>query len=130
MKRITILFLISLLTAISGFSEDIYPKKLNDTLVIITSTQLKQSNLIFLEKEKLSKENKELEEKIVLQNQIINNYIQVDSLRVVEQQQFKLQIENLNKEIRKKSKSSLRNGLIYGGIAGISLTSILFLLLR
>ena len=128
MKKLTVLFLISLLTAISCFSRDIY--QLNDSTVAISTQQLKQVNLIFLEHDKLSKENKELVNKVNTQWRIINNYQKIDSLRVVKELNYQYQIEDLNKQIKKKSKSSLRNGLLIGGICGISITSLIFLLAK
>jgi len=113
MKKINLLLLISLLTAISGFSQDTYPKKLNDTLVIITSDQLKQTNLIFLEHDKLSKENKQLYSKVALLDSINNNYVKIDSLNNVT-------ISNLKRELDKKSKNKpVKNYLIGGGVGTI-----------
>lgn len=128
MKKLTVLFLISLLTVMSCFSRDIY--QLNDSTVAISTQQLKQVNLIFLEHDKLSKENKELVNKINTQHQIINNYKQIDSLRVVKELDYQRQIGDLNKEIKNKSKSSLRKGLLIGGICGVSITSLIFLLVK
>lgn len=128
MKRITGLFLISLLTVISCFSRDIY--QLNDSLVVITTQQLKQTNLIFLEHEKLSKENIELTNKIKIQQEMLDNYQKVDSLRINKEREYQLQIDNLNKQIKVKSKSSLKKGILIGGICGVSITSLIFLLAR
>lgn len=97
---------------------------------MITTQQLKQTNLIFVEHEKLTKENIELNKKIDVQKQMINNYQQVDSLRLLKEQQYEKQIVDLNKEIKKKSKSNLRNGILIGGVVGISVTSLLFLLIK
>lgn len=99
-------------------------------MVVITTQQLKQTNLIFVEHEKLTKENIELNKKIDVQKQMINNYQQVDSLRLLKEQQYEKQIVDLNKEIKKKSKSNLRNGILIGGVVGISVTSLLFLLIK
>lgn len=103
---------------------------MGDSLVLITTDQLKQSNLIFLEHDKLSKENIQLNKKIKYQEEIINNYSKIDSLNILKQQELNNQITNLQSEIKKKSKSSLRNGILIGGGVGIAVTSLVFLLIR
>lgn len=79
--RSIILLLINLLIAIASFSQTTYPRRLNDSLVVITNEQLKQSNLIFVEHEYLTKENVLLNEKICLQDSLINNYHKIDSIQ-------------------------------------------------
>ena len=130
MKRIIILFLINLLIVISSFSQTIYPKQINDSLVIITTQQLKQSNLIFVEHDKLKRENVELTNKIDIQKQMLTNCQKLDSLRLLKEQDYQLQIDNLNKQIKSKSKSSLKKGILIGGVCGVSITSLIFLLAR
>lgn len=103
---------------------------MGDSLVLITTDQLKQSNLIFLEHDKLSKENIQLNKKIKYQEEIINNYSKIDSLNVLKQQELSNRITDLQSEIKKKSKSSLRNGILIGGGVGIVVTSLVFLLIR
>lgn len=103
---------------------------MGDSLVLITTDQLKQSNLIFLEHDKLSKENIQLNKKIKYQEEIINNYSKIDSLNVLKQQELSNKITDLQSEIKKKSKSSLRNGILIGGGVGIVVTSLVFLLIR
>lgn len=109
------------MTAISCFSQDIYPKKLNDSLVVITADQLKQTNLIFLEHSKLSNENKLLYDKINLLDSLNSNYVKIDSINTIK-------INNLNKELKAKSKKSYK-GYIIGGGAGTILGLILGILL-
>lgn len=121
MKKISLLLLISLLTAISCFSQDIYPKKLNDSLVVITANQLKQTNLIFLEHDKLSNENKMLYNKITLLDSLNNNYVKIDSIN-------NITINNLKQELSKKSKSPVKHYII-GGSFGAVLGLILGILL-
>ena len=123
MKKISLLLLINLLTAISCFSQDIYPKKLNDSLVIITSEQLKQTNLIFLEHDKLSKENKMLYDKVSLLDSLNNNYVKIDSLNTIT-------INSLKQELNEKTKKNkpIKNYLIggsFGAILGLVLGIIL-----
>lgn len=121
MKKISLLLLISLLTAISSFSQDTYPKKLNDSLVVITANQLKQTNLIFLEHDKLSNENKMLYNKITLLDSLNNNYVKIDSIN-------NITINNLKQELSKKSKSPVKHYII-GGSFGAVLGLILGILL-
>lgn len=121
MKKISLLLLISLLTAISSFSQDTYPKKLNDSLVVITANQLKQTNLIFLEHNKLSNENKMLYNKITLLDSLNNNYVKIDSIN-------NIAINNLKQELSKKSKSPVKHYII-GGSFGAVLGLILGILL-
>lgn len=121
MKKISLLLLISLLTAISSFSQDTYPKKLNDSLVVITANQLKQTNLIFLEHDKLSNENKMLYNKITLLDSLNNNYAKIDSIN-------NITINNLKQELSKKSKSPVKHYII-GGSFGAVLGLILGILL-
>jgi len=81
MKRSIILLVLSLLTAIASFTQTTYPKNLNDSLVIITAEQLKQTNLIFVEHDHLTKENVLLKSKISLQDSLIYNYSQINSIQ-------------------------------------------------
>lgn len=121
MKKISLLLLISLLTAISCFSQDIYPKKLNDSLVVITANQLKQTNLIFLEHDKLSNENKMLYSKVALLDSLNNNYVKIDSIN-------NITINNLKQELAKKSKKPIKQYII-GGSFGAVLGLVLGILL-
>lgn len=103
---------------------------MGDSLVLITTDQLKQTNLILLEHDKLSKENVLLNKKIEYQEEIITNYAKIDSLNILKQQELNNQITNLQSEIKRKSKVSLRNGILIGGGIGIAVTSLVFLLIR
>ena len=103
---------------------------MGDSLVLITTNQLKQTNLILLEHDKLSKENVLLNKKIEYQEEIITNYAKIDSLNILKQQELNNQITNLQSEIKRKSKVSLRNGILIGGGIGIAVTSLVFLLIR
>lgn len=80
MRRFVILLLISLSIPIVAFSQNIYPKNIGDSLVVITAEQLKEANLIFLEHSYLLKENDLLLDKLDLKDEIIFNYQQMDSL--------------------------------------------------
>lgn len=56
-----------------SFSQTTYPRQLNDSIVEITVTQLKQTNLIFREHYKLKLENVELKNKITYEAQMLEN---------------------------------------------------------
>lgn len=62
------------------FSQNIYPKNIGDSLVIITANQLKEANLVFLEHSQLITENDMLYDKLNLQDELIFNYQQMDSI--------------------------------------------------
>ena len=98
--------------------------------MLITTNQLKQTNLILLEHDKLSKENVLLNKKVEYQEEIITNYAKIDFLNILKQQELSDQITKLQSDIKKKSKVSLRNGLLIGGGVGIAITSLVFLLVR
>ena len=81
-----------------SFSQTIYPKLTQDSLIVITPTQLKKTNLIFLEHQKLKLEIPQLERKIGLQQEA--NTILQQSLVVKDQQISNLhEINNINESI-------------------------------
>lgn len=114
MRKFVILFCLILLTTITCFSQNILVNESNDTVVLITPQQLKETNLIFAEHQKL------LVEKKLLLNQL-NNYkldndllsysdsiksLQVDNYKNLANS-YSIQIEELNQEVQKKNKSLL-----------------------
>lgn len=119
---------------ISCFSQTTLENNKNDSIVTITSEQLKCANLIFAEHEKLLIENDLLYEQI-------NNYEEEiaimefqDSLRIDEINNYnqltdvyKLQISNLNKNLNKKDK--LITGLKIGCFT-VSIGLVLLLILK
>lgn len=111
------LFLLNLLIPIASFSQNIYPKILNDSLVVITQQQLKQTNLIFIEHNKYSKITPLLENKIKLLNK---NLELNDSI-------YNIQINVLEQKLNTKNKQY--NKLKFWGL-GINLSLILFLILK
>lgn len=130
MKRIVILFLIILLQTTTSSSQIIW----NDSVIGITPIQLKTTNLIFVEHEKLLKENSLL--KIQLDNYVKDNQLltQTDSIRTIQLKgykdldtQNKKQIEQLNKDLSRK-KRELTVWKI-GGV-GISVGLLLWLLVN
>ena len=130
MKRIVISFLIILLQTTTSSSQIIW----NDSVIEITPIQLKTTNLIFVEHEKLLKENSLL--KIQLDNYTKDNQLltQTDSIRTIQLKgyknldtQNKKQIEQLNKDLSRK-KRELTVWKI-GGL-GISVGLLLWLLVN
>lgn len=130
MKRIVILFLIILLQTTTSFSQIIW----NDSVIGITPIQLKTTNLIFVEHEKLLKENSLL--KIQLDNYVKDNQLltQTDSIRTIQLKgykdldtQNKKQIEQLNKDLSRKKKELTVWKI--GGL-GISVGLLLWLLVN
>lgn len=114
MRKFVILSCLILLTTITCFSQNILVNESNDTVVLITPQQLKETNLIFAEHQKL------LVEKKLLLNQL-NNYkldndllsysdsiksLQVDNYKNLSNS-YSIQIEELNQEVQKKNKSLL-----------------------
>lgn len=122
MKKLVILLLTTLLLTTTCFSQTISTQTNQDSIVYITSEQLKYTNLIFVEHDKLFNEN------ILLNKQISNYQNKVDileksdSLRNVEVGVYKdlssnytSQIKALNKTIKNKKKTIL--GLEIGVVA-------------
>lgn len=96
MKRIVLLLCISLLTAIVCSSQTTYPRILSDSTVLITSKQLKQTNLIFLEHQKYKLINNELDSQIINYKKLVNNYELQDSV-------YNAKISYLNDELNTNS---------------------------
>lgn len=79
-----------LLVSSLAFSQTTYPKVTKDSLVVITQTQLRKTNLIFLEHRALKAELLELRKQTIDYTELINQYresehnrkLQVDSLMV------------------------------------------------
>ncbi len=115
MKRIVILLLITLLTKTISFSSNISQE---DTTVSITPRQLKETNLIFIEHDKLLTENRLLYNQ--LENYKLDNSIltRTDSIRQLQMRMLSLtynsEISRLNLEKKKKSRALL--GWKIGGV--------------
>lgn len=112
MKRIVILFLIMIFLRIMSFSQNISVDTNQDTIVSITSEQLKYSNLIFIDHEKLLIENSLLSTQLEKQKSKIQLLEKTDSMRVNQihyykglESNYSVQIENLNKTIKNKDKT-------------------------
>lgn len=119
------------------FSQTIYPKALNDSLVVITNNQLKQTNLIFIEHQKLKQEAIEFQKQIQEYEKLKLNFEQVEQ---VNNQEIKLlndeltsqyvQNEQLNKKLESQKKKL--NLLKITSITGLAATiiSVLFLTVK
>lgn len=134
MKRITILFLTILLVRTICFSSNTSEAIRQGSTVSITSDQLKYTNLIFIEHKKLLEENKLLLQQVQNYKVKTNYLLTTDSLRVAQISNYKLinrehsiQIENLNKTIKKKDRAVTCWKI--GGIT-VSIGLVLFLLLK
>ena len=105
-----------------------------DEIVIITPSQLKETNLIFIEHQKLLKENNLLYKQI--SNYKVDNdlLLKTDSLRALQLQNYEklnesynFKVEQLNKELKKK-----HNALMVWRIGGVTVSAwlLVWLLLK
>lgn len=126
-KKRLVLLLIIPLTTTTSFSSTISNKIEKDTIVSITSSQLKETNLIFAEHHKLLIENQLLSEQI-------NNYkennkllIKADSVRLSQIETYK----DWNKYVTKKYNDEIKKVLFWkvGGIV-VSFSLLLLLLVK
>lgn len=126
MRKLGILLLINLLIPIAVSSQTIskntYPKILGDSIVLITPEQLKETNLIFNEHNLLKTKVPLLERKIQVLTEINDNHSKIDSLRVQEINQYKVNVDKLKKSI--KIKNTLITGISSGFV--VSLLLLLF----
>ena len=105
-----------------------------DSTVLVTASDLKYANLIFVEHDKLLKENALLYQQVENYTDLNNQLVRVDSLRLQQiseynklNQNYVNQIDVLNKEVKKKNKT-IRYWQI-GGVT-VSIGLVLFLLLK
>lgn len=116
------------------FSQTIYPRIVSDSLVLITSSQLKQTNLIFAEHQKLKSMNVQLDAKFDLQEEIssiFNQSTMIKDLQIANLEAIndinKSTLLNINKELNQyKKKQKL---LVIGGCT-ISASLALLLLFK
>ena len=107
MRRILIILLISIFQKTLCFSQTIYPRIVSDSLILITSSQLKQTNLIFAEHQKLKSMNVQINTKFGLQEEISSMFNQSAIIK-------DLQIANLEtiNDINKSTLLSINKELI------------------
>lgn len=114
MKKFVILFFLILSMTTTCFSQNISGGIEKDSIVLITPNQLKEANLIFVEHQKLLRENDLLFKQISnykLDNELL---LKTDSLRTLQlrnyeglTESYSLKIEQLNKEIKRKNNTLL-----------------------
>lgn len=134
MKKTLIMLLIIMLAKITCFSSTISMPIEQDSTVLVTTSDLKYANLIFVEHDKLLKENSLLYQQIGNYTELNKQLVQVDSLRLQQiseynklNQSYVYQIDALNKEVKKKNRT-IRYWQI-GGVT-VSVGLVLFLLLK
>lgn len=118
-------------------SQNMYPKLVDDSLVVITPQQLKASNLIFLEHKKLKLERFELNKQLTSYELLTANYAKTDSIRLQQLARAELQMQMYDEAISKQreqiAKMSKKNKrlttLSIGGFA-ISVSLLLALLIK
>ena len=134
MRRILVILLISIFQKTLCFSQTIYPKIVSDSLVLITSSQLKQTNLIFAEHQKLKSMNVQLDAKFDLQEEIssiFNQSAMIKDLQIANLAAIndinKSTLLNINKELNRYKK---RQKLLVIGGCTISASLALLLLFK
>lgn len=113
------------------FSQTTYPKILNDSLIVITPLQLKQTNLIFLEHNRLQLEKVQTDIQINAYNKLINNYEYSDSIKNNKISLLSNTVEEYNNTIINQNKqlSKLHNKNKIFTICGVAICASLGLLL-
>jgi hypothetical protein len=122
-----LLFVFSLLIPITCISQNTYKVSVEDSMIVITPTQLKQTNLIFNEHSKLLKENKILNGIISDYSKIVVSYKTLDSLNNTKISNYQQEIDK-TKETLKKSK--FWNRVKTWTICGISLYALIITLIH
>ena len=118
-------------------SQNMYPKLVDDSLVVITPQQLKASNLIFLEHKKLKLERLELNKQLTSYELLTANYAKTDSIRLQQLARAELQMQMYDEAISKQreqiakmnKKNKRLTTLSIGGFA-ISVGLLLALLIK
>lgn len=93
-------------------------------MIVITPTQLKQTNLIFLEHEKLLKTDSIYRSQIDILNQAIAVSIELDSVYNSKLDNYYQEIQNKeaeNAKLKKKAKRLKKLNLIFGGSSVIAI---------
>lgn len=129
-SKLTIALLFSLLIPTASSSQTTYPKIVNDSLILLTSSQLKHTNLIFAEHQMLLKKVDLLESQTQQYKELIKNYEQNEYLNseIVEVQKsyYIERLDVLNKEVKKETK---KRKIYQAGLYGTLGAAILALLL-
>lgn len=134
MKKFITLFLVILQVPILSFSQNTLKITEKDSTVLITASQLKETNLIFAEHSKLLKDNSLLKEQISNYQIRDSLFIKADSLKSLQLKNYEdlsnsysIQINSLNKELRNKDRTILKWKI---GSVVISTGLVLWLLIK
>ena len=107
-SKFVIALLLSLLIPTVCSSQTTYPKIVNDSLILLTSSQLKQTNLIFAEHHMLLKKVDLLESQTRQYKELMRNYEHSDSVQSELLEANKIyylgRIESLKENIVKETK--------------------------
>ncbi len=122
MKKLVIILLVSLLTPIMSFSQSTYPITGSDSLITITAEQLKSINLIFNEHRYFKEKVSLLTEQVEDLSKLNSLYVEQDSIRCKEIDEYKNAYEDSFKKYNRLNKR-------YKIIKGISFATILTTLL-
>lgn len=122
MKKLVMILLVSLLTPIMSFSQSTYPITGSDSLITITAEQLKSINLIFNEHRYFKEKVSLLTEQVEDLSKLNSLYVEQDSIRCKEIDEYKNAYEDSFKKYNRLNKR-------YKIIKGISFATILTTLL-
>ena len=114
-----------------SFSQTTYPKIVQDSLIVITPQQLKQTNLIFTQHDKYKQLIPSYEYKIILKDSIITALKEVIVIKDTELFNKDLINENNTKiiQLQKKELATYKKNYISWKIGSISVAAILTILL-
>lgn len=130
LKLTTIVLSMLLLNSSAIFSQNISKVKVvGDSLIVMTPSQLKQTNLIFTEHKYLLKKDSLQSAQIVYLDSLTKNLMKVDSLRNVQVKDCRVIIDNqndliskLNSKVEKqKHKIKVRNKVMIAFGAAVAL---------
>ena len=118
-------------------SQNMYPKLVDDSLVVITPQQLKARNLLVLAHKKLKLERFELNKQLTSYELLTANYAKTDSIRLQQLARAELQMQMYDEAISKQreqiakinKKNKRLTTLSIGGFA-ISVGLLLALLIK
>ena len=122
MKKLVMILLVSLLTPIMSFSQSTYPITGSDSLITITTEQLKSINLIFNEHKYFKEKVNLLTEQVEDLSKLNSLYIEQDSIRCKEIDEYKNAYEDSFEKYNRLNKR-------YKIIKGISFATIFTTLL-
>lgn len=130
LKKSLLTFLIFLLIPTWCSSQSIFQNTKGDTLIAITPSELRTTNLIFVEHKYLSKENVLLQDKVNELELLNSNLVSISNLKDQKLFEFDKKIqsqliveENLNKQITKLKKGRKFDfcigGILIATVAGL-----------